>query len=111
MQESTLAGTKKEVYTMMKILKYCTDSSAKSYQCKFAVHVVFLNKEPESDKIGEAIREAINYENIRGMFNSVHQDLKDLGVTKVEIGDNGLNFEGNNFSISCRFYFISMFRI
>ena len=96
MNETTLEGTKNQVYVLLKIAKYCSGSSAKSYQCKFAVDRVFSNNEPSSDKIGEAIREVMNYHNIRGMFNSVHPDLINLGVTKVEIGDKGLKFEGYN---------------
>merc|ERR1719483_1808201 len=95
MNKQTLIGNKKSIYLMLKILKFCTGSSAKSYQCKFAVDRVFRNKEPSSDKIGEAIREVINYPNIRGMFTSVHGDLAELGVTRIVIGDSGLHFEGS----------------
>ena len=82
------------MYVLLKIVKYCTGSSAKSYQCKFAVNMVLNNKEPAIDKIGEAIREVINFEHLRGMFDSVHTDLANLGVTKVKIDDKGLIFEG-----------------
>ena len=94
MKETTLQGTKKQVYILLKILKYCTGSSAKSYQCKFAVHNVLPNKIMSREKLAELIREVINYHTIRGMFASVHEDLTNLGVTKIEIGDNGLNFKG-----------------
>lgn len=30
----TLAGKKLKIYVLIKILKFCTGSSAKSYQCK-----------------------------------------------------------------------------
>ena len=93
MNTQTLRGTRRQVYALIKVLKYLTGSSTKSYECKFAVHTVLINKEPTN--IGQAIRDVINYKNIRGKFNSVHQDLKNLGVTKIEIGDNSLNFEGN----------------
>ena len=96
MNEDTLKGTKLQVYVLIKIIKFCTGSSAKSYQCKFAVEMVLLNKEPARDKIGEAILEVINYTNIRGMFTSVHRDLAELGVTKIVIGDRGLHFEGDH---------------
>ena len=95
MNSDTLSGTRKQVYVLLKIFKYLTGSGAKSYECKFAVHEVLSNKKTTSDKIGEAIREVIDWKNIQGKFNSVHQDLKNLGVTKIEIGDNSLNFEGN----------------
>ena len=64
--------------------------------CKFAVNQVLGNKEPTSNKIGEALREVINFANIRGKFDSIHPDLKNIGVTKIEIGDNGLKFEGKS---------------
>ena len=70
---------------------------------QICVHEV-LENEPTIDKIGEAIREVIDWKNIRGKFNSVHQDLKNLGVTKIVIGDKGLIFEGNS-SISLHSYF------
>ena len=98
MKSRTLDGTNKQIYCLLKVLKYVTGSSAKSYQCKFAVHNVLQTKTPATGKFGQTIQEVINYRNIRGKFNSVHQDLKNLGVTKIEIGDNGLNFEGSNSS-------------
>ena len=76
MDKKTLQETRQKVYVLLKIIKYCTGSSAKSYQCKFAVYMVFLTKDPSSYKIGDAIRDVINYTTIRGMFNSVNLDLK-----------------------------------
>ena len=96
MNSDTLRGTKMQVYVLLKVLKFCTRSSAKSYDCKFAIHNVLMGKKITSNKIGEALREVIRYENIRGKFDSVHPELKNLGVTKIEIGDNGLQFEGES---------------
>ena len=93
MDDKTLKGKKLEAYVMMKILKYCTDSSARSYQCKFAVQQVFLNKKIESmEELGAAIKEIIQYRTIRGKFSSVHPDLAAEGITKVEVGEEGLFF-------------------
>ena len=97
MNSNTLHGTKIQVYVLLKVLKFCTKSDTKSYDCKFAVHNVLGGKEITSNKIGEALREVIRYKNVRGKFDSVHPELKNLGVTKIEIGDNGLIFEGNSF--------------
>ena len=95
MDSATLEGSKTDVYSLIKVLKYCTGSTAKSYECKSAVHQVLANKDPPSpDKIGEAIREVINHSTIRGKFNGVHDDLKKFGVTKIEIRDDGLEFVG-----------------
>jgi len=82
---------------MTKILKYCTGSSARSYQCKFAVDRVFINKDIESmEELGAAIKEIIHYSTIRGKFSSVHPDLAAEGITRVEVGEEGLHFIRNN---------------
>ena len=78
-------------------MKFCTGSSAKSYQCKFAVAYVFMNKSIESmEEVGAAIKEIINYKTIRGKFSSVHPDLEAEGITRVEVGEEGLHFIRNN---------------
>ena len=77
----------------MKVLKYCTGSSARSYQCKFAVQQVFKNTSIESmEVLGAAITEIIHYRTIRGKFSSVHPDLAAEGITRVEVGEEGLHF-------------------
>ena len=96
MDDKVLSGKKLEAYVILKILKYCTDSSARSYQCKFAVQQVFLNKEIESmEELGAAIKEIIQYRTIRGKFSSVHPDLAAEGITRVEVGEEGLHFIAN----------------
>ena len=78
---------------MVKILKYCTGSSARSYQCKYAVDQVFSNKSIESmEEVGAAIKEIIQFNTIRGKFSSVHPDLAAEGITRVEVGEEGLHF-------------------
>ena len=95
MESRTLEGSKTDVYSLIKVLKYCTGSKARSYQCKFAVHDALGMKNPPSpDKIGEAIQEVINHKTIRGKFSGVHEDLKEFGVSKIEIRDDGLEFIG-----------------
>ena len=97
MDEAVLKGKKLEAYVLLKVLKYCTGSSAKSYQCKFAVHSVFHNKSIEStEELGAAIKEIIQYKTIRGKFSSVHPDLAAEGITRVEVGEEGLHFIRNN---------------
>ena len=97
MEERTLAGTNKQIYALLKVLKYCTGSSVRSYDCKLAVHLLLgMDGKPvPDDKFGEAIREVINFYDVRGKFDGVHKDLTNLGVTKVEVGDDGLVFLGN----------------
>ena len=86
-----------DAYVLVKILKYCTGSSARSYQCKFAVDRVFINKSIESmEDVGAPIKEIIHYYTIRGKFSSVHPDLAAEGITRVEVGEEGLHFIRNN---------------
>eukprot|EP00092_Neocalanus_flemingeri_P035016 GFUD01038103.1.p1 GENE.GFUD01038103.1~~GFUD01038103.1.p1 ORF type:complete len:555 (+),score=151.28 GFUD01038103.1:2-1666(+) len=96
MSDRTLADVKTKIYVLIKILKYCTGSSAKSYQCKFAVNMVLLNRDPSEEEIGSAIREVIDYMTIKGKFSSIHPDLKKEGIIRVEVGDDGLHFIREN---------------
>ena len=93
MDERTLKWRKLEAYVILKILKYCTSSSAKSYQCKYAVKDTFKNKSIKSmEELGAAIKQIIQYKTIRGKFSSVHPDLTAEGITRVEVGEEGLHF-------------------
>ena len=91
-----LKGKKIEAYVLVKILKYCTGSSARSYQCKYAVGQALLNKSIEStEELGSAIKKIIHHHTIRGKFSSVHDDLKAEGIKGVEVGEEGLHFIKN----------------
>ena len=93
MNEQTLKGKKLDLYVLLKIIKYCTGSSARSYQCKYAVNEAFMNKSIESmEEVGAAIKEIIHYQTIRGKFSSVHPDLAAEGITRVEVEEEGLHF-------------------
>ena len=93
MRDETLKGRKLNLYQMLKILKYCTGSSATSYQCKFVIDHEFKNKNIESmEELGAAIKEIIHCKTIRGKFSSVHPDLAAEGITRVEVGEEGLHF-------------------
>ena len=86
-----------DVYVLIKIIKYCTGSSARSYQCKYAVNHALRNKSIESmEEVGAAIKEIIQYKTIRGKFSSVHPDLAAEGITRVEVGEEGLLFIAKN---------------
>ena len=81
------------MYVITKILKFITDGKAKSYECKFALHDVLANRDFDSDEeLGSAIRTVIHHHTIRGKFSSIHPDLKQLGFTRVEVGEEGLLF-------------------
>ena len=97
MRNATLKGRKMDAYVLLKILKYCTDSPARSYQMKFAVDRVFLNKTIDNtNDLGRAIKEIIHFKAIRGKSSSVHPDLAAEGITRVEVGEEGLHFIRNN---------------
>ena len=94
MRDRTLRERKLEAYVLLKILKYCTGSSARSYQCKFAMDVTaFNNRNIESmEEVGPALKKIIHYKTLRGKFSSVHPDLAAEGITRVEVGEEGLHF-------------------
>ena len=97
MRDATLRGSKMDAYVLLKILKYCTDSPARSYQLKFAIEGALKNKNLKSIKyIGDAMKEIIHYKTIRGKFSSVHPDLAAEGITRVEVGEEGLHFITNS---------------
>ena len=93
MDDKVLEEWKLEAYVILKILKHCTGSSARSYQCKYSVQQVLMNKSIENMKeVGAAIKEIIHFYTIRGKFSSVHPDLAAEGITKVE-GSTSLKTE------------------
>ena len=81
--------------TTVATIKYCTGSSARSYQCKYAVNEVFANID-SVEELGAAIKKVIHYYTIRGRFSSVHPDLVAEGITRVEMGGEGLHFIRDN---------------
>ena len=96
MRDGTLKWKKLDVYVLLKILKYCTDSFARSYQLKFAIDRAFSNKSiGNMVEVGAAIKEVIQYRTIRGKFSSVHPDLEAGGIARVEVGEGGLHFISN----------------
>ena len=96
MDGRTLKGKRKDVYALLKILKYTMDSDVKSYDAKYSVDMTFGNKEP-SNIFGNALEEVLKHKNIRGHFNgsNVHPDLKKLGVTNIVLKDKEIDFQGN----------------
>ena len=93
MNDNTLIAKKLEAYVLLKILKYCTGSPARSYQCKFALDRTLNNKRIETmDELGAAIKEVIHFKTLRGKFSSVHPDLLAEGITRVEVVQDGIQF-------------------
>ena len=95
MNEETLKEKKLDLYVILKIIKYCTGSSARSYQCKYAVNEVFANID-SIEALGAAINKVIHYYTIRGKFSSVHPELAAKGVTRGEVVEEGLHFIRKN---------------
>ena len=77
------------MYVLIKILKFCTGSSAKSYQCKFAISDVLKNRHLAAGELGKVIMEVIHYRTLRGKFSSVHPELKKEGIIRVEVVEEG----------------------
>ena len=92
MDEGTLSGNKLLVYVVMKILKKCTDAKLQSYKMKFAVHNALANARYETEDIGTSLERVLRYWTVRDQFNRVHQSLKDIGVERIEVTNEGLLF-------------------
>ena len=93
MSDQTLMGKKLKIYALLKVLKYCTNSSARSYQLKFALNMALGNRtDDDIGQLGTAIKEVIYYLTIRGKFSNVHPHLAAEGIVGVEVGEEGLLF-------------------
>ena len=81
------------MYVLIKILKFCTGSSAKSYQCKYGINDVLKNRDvSDVEELGDVIQEVIHRYTLRGKFSSVHPELRREGIIRVEVGKEGLHF-------------------
>ena len=102
--ENSLAGSRKLIYSLMKMMKYFTAAPVTSYKLKFSVHSTFHNKEPAADDLGNSLKKVMEHEEIRGSFGSVRKELKELGVEKIALHRDSLDFIGSiNFEL---FYII-----
>ena len=77
---------------LIKILKFCTGSSAKSYQCKFGIAEVLKNRFITVEGLGKAIQDVIHYKTLRGKFSSVHPELRREGIVRVDVEEEGFYF-------------------
>ena len=85
------------MYVLIKILKYCTGSSAKSYQCKFTFNDVLRNRDvSDVEELGDIIQKVIHHYTLRGKFSSIHPELRREGIIRVEVGKEGLHFIRNS---------------
>ena len=83
------------MYVLIKILKFCTGSSTKSYQCKLAISDALRNINVSVGELGDLIQKVIRHHTLRGKFSSVHPELRREGIIRVEVGKEGLNFIRN----------------
>ena len=83
-----------------KVLKYCTQRKSKdstmskvsSYTLKIAIDSIYKNVVPKRSQFGAALRAILHHWALRGKLDLVSEDLEALGVTRVEVGDQGLIF-------------------
>ena len=92
LDQLSLLGKKSDVYILLKVLKYCTGSSVKSYQCKYAIDAKLHNRNPDKVDLCDAIKEVVQFPCLRGKFSSVHEDLMAEGISRVEVTEYGFRF-------------------
>ena len=88
MNDDTLCGLRLNVHVLKKILKFCTGSPAKSYQCKFTADM-FNNRNVNSEELGKVIKEVI--QTLRGKLSSVQEGKR---------ASLGLRWERRGFALS-----------
>ena len=89
MDQNTLAGTRKKIYQLLKILKFLTNSPAKSYDCKFAVKEMLKNKMPAENELGKGLKEVMEHHTIKGKFAKVREELMEQGISSIQVGEFG----------------------
>ena len=95
------------MYVLIKILKFCTGSSAKSYECKFAISEVLVNRDvSDAEELGDLIQEVIHLHTIQRKFSSVHPELRREGIIRVEVGKEGLHFIRDSGALQNVFCFV-----
>ena len=62
---------------------------------KFAVDRALENKRFETAPVGESLARVLKYWSVRDKFSGVHEDLRKIGVTHVEVTESGLLFVGD----------------
>ena len=69
----------------MKILKLIFGVSITSFFLKFAIDRTLADDKYENMDIGILLKRALRYHTVRGKFIGVHDELKEIGVKKIEI--------------------------
>ena len=50
------------------------------------------NRVVNAKELGKAIRDVIHHKTLRGKFSSVHPELRQEGIVRVDVGEKGLRF-------------------
>ena len=62
---------------------------------KYALDRSLDGKKYETMDIGTSLERVMRYWTVRDKFNGVHPDLREIGVTRVSVSQQGLEFETN----------------
>ena len=90
----TLSGNKADVYKMLKIMKLCCKADIESFKMKYAMDRCLSDYKYEKADIGSSLERVLRYWTLRGKFDGIHPDLKEIGVKRVEVANDGLVFVG-----------------
>lgn len=60
---------------------------------KYALDRSLDGKKYETMDIGTSLERVMRYWTVRDKFNGVHPDLREIGVTRVSVSQQGLVFE------------------
>ena len=64
----------------------------------------------EDGDIGSSLKRVMKFWTVRDKMNSVHEELKEEGVTKIEVADEGLEFHywGNKLKLKKLFIIVTI---
>ena len=79
---------------MLKLVKFFTGAKVTSYKLKFALHDTFYNTKPTDDGLGNNLLKVMQHKEIRGSFETVRDELSKLGIEKIVLGPDSIDFEG-----------------
>ena len=66
------------------------------FKMKYALDRSLDGKKYETMDIGTSLERVMRYWTVRDKFNGVHPELREIGVTRVSVSQQGLMFETNN---------------
>ena len=79
---------------MLKLIKFFTGAKVTSYKLKLALHETFWNTEPTNDSLGNNLLKVMQHKEIRGSFESVRDELSKLGIDKIVLNPDNIDFKG-----------------